>query len=258
MSDVHREREKMPVVSAAEQPVTDATIDLVELLYRLLGSWKLIICLALVFAVAAGVYTTYFVTPMYQATSTIYVLSRRDSAINMADLQIGTALTSDYIKVFKMWEVHEEVISNLNLPYSYGQMRGMLSVANEANTRMLDITITSPFAKEAAQIANEYAKVASQYIADTMSTDKPNIMSVALVPSNPVSPNRTKNIMLGFILGGVLAAGFVTLRMLMDDKYKTAEDIRRYAGLINLAVIPVESSDVAKSKKSSKAARRKA
>ena len=162
----------------------------------------------------------------------------------------------DYIKVFKMWEVHEEVISNLNLPYSYTQMRNMLSVVNESDTRMLDISFTSPSAQEAAAVANEYAKVASQYIADTMSTDKPNIMSVALVPSNPVSPNRTKNIMLGFIGGFVLACGIVTIQMLMDDKYKTAEDIRKYTGLVTLAVIPVEDANA--EKKRAKSAGRKA
>lgn len=250
MSDRQKRRTQTPSVSPAAQPVDGDTIDLIGLMYRLLGSWKFIVCMALVFTIAAGVYTLYFVTPMYQATSTIYVLSRRDSAINISDLQIGTALTSDYIKVFKMWEVHEEVISNLDLPYSYTQMRNMLSVVNESDTRMLDISITSPSAEEAAAIANEYAKVASQYIADTMSTDKPNIMSVALVPSNPVSPNKTRNVLLGFLLGGILAAGIVTLRFIMDDKYKTAEEIRMYTGLITLAVVPVEESDAGRNGKS--------
>lgn len=258
MSDRQKRRTQTPHVSPAAQPVDSDTIDLIGLMYRLLGSWKLIVCMALVFTIAAGVYTLYFVTPMYQATSTIYVLSRRDSAINMSDLQIGTALTSDYIKVFKMWEVHEEVISNLDLPYSYTQMRDMLSVVNESDTRMLDISVTSPSAEEAAAIANEYAKVASQYIADTMSTDKPNIMSVALVPSNPVSPNKTRNVLLGFLFGGILAAGIVTLRFIMDDKYKTAEEIRMYTGLITLAVVPVEESDAGRSKKSAKSGGRKA
>ena len=250
MADQQKRRTKAPAGSPAQQINNPAaTIDLVELMYRLLGSWKMLVCLALAFAIAAGAYTIYFVTPMYQATSTIYVLSRRDSAINMSDLQIGTALTSDYIKVFKMWEVHEEVISNLNLPYTYAQMRSMLSVANESGTRMLDITVTSPSPTEAAAIANEYAKVASQYIADTMATDKPNIMSVALVPANPVSPNKTRNIMLGFMLGLVLGGGIVTLRMLADDTYKTAEDIRKYTGLATLAVIPIENEpDEKKSK----------
>ena len=92
------------------------------------------------FAVAFGIYTSFFVTPLYSATSTIYVLSRRDSVISMSDLQIGTALTSDYIKVFKMWEVHEEVISNLNLPYSYKQMQQMLTVAYVGHNRYITFT----------------------------------------------------------------------------------------------------------------------
>lgn len=239
--------QREPVKNVPSSPVQPAgnaaTINLVELMYRLLGNWKLIVCLAVGFALIAGIYTTFFVTPMYEATSIIYVLSNRDSAINVSDLQLGSELTQDYIKVFRMWEVHEEVISNLNLPYSYTQMRNMLSVVNDTDTRMLDITVTSADPQEAADIANEYAQVASQYIAETMATDKPNIMSVALTPSNPVSPNRTRNVMAGFLLGGILAASIVTVRMILDDKYKTAEDIRKYTGLATLAVVPVEGSE---------------
>lgn len=244
MSEKQRRQSRASRATPAVQPAnTTNTIDLVELLYRLLENWKLILCLTLAFAIGAGVYTALFVTPLYEATSTIYVLSDQDSAINFSDLQLGTALTADYIKVFKMWEVHEQVISNLNLPYSYTQIRNMLSVVNDTDTRMLDIIIISPDPAEAAAIANEYAKVASQYIADTMLTDKPTVMSVALTPANPVSPNKTKNIMLGFILGGLLAGGIVVVQMLMDDKYKTAEDIRKYTGLNTLAIVPIDDSD---------------
>ena len=229
-------------VHSTRQPGNDGTeIDLVELVYHMLANLKLLICLALIGAIGAGLYTVFLVTPLYEATSTIYVLSRSDSAINISDLQIGTELTADYIKVFDMWEVHEEVISNLDLDYSYGQMRNMLAVTNDANTRMLDITITSPDPEEASMIANEYANVARRYISDTMSTDEPNIMSVALTPTSPVSPNKTRNVILGFLLGGILAAGIVTVRFITDDKIKTAEDIRRYTGLSNLAVVPLDS-----------------
>ena len=235
------------------------TIDLVDLFYRLLASWKLILCLALVFAVASGVYTIYFVTPLYRATSIIYVLSP-ESIVNLSSLQLGNALASDYIKVFDMWEVHEEVISNLNLDYSYSKLKSMLSVTNTSGTRMLDISVTSPSASEAAAVANEYAKVASEYIHETMAIDKPNIMSVALEPSNPISPSRVRNIALGFILGGMLAAGIVILRYMMDDKIKTAEDIRQYVGLSTLAVVPIQDeaeADIEPNKKNKKNQRRK-
>lgn len=255
MADQQRMQAQTIQPPLAAQP-EDTEIDLVELMYRLLGSWKLIGCLALAGALIAGIYTLCFMTPLYESTSTIYVLSRRDSAINMSDLQIGTALTNDYIKVFEMWEVHEEVISDLNLPYTYDEIQDMLTVVNDSNTRMLDITVTSPSAEEAAQIANQYAKVASQYIADTMAMDKPSIMSAALVPTNPVSPNKTLNIMLGFIVGALLAMGIVTVRMIMDDKYKTAEDIRRYTGLVTLAIVPVEESASESRKKENGGSRR--
>ena len=98
--------ENISAISVDVQPESEVTIDLVELMYRLLGRWKLIVSLAVLVALVVGLYTAFLVTPLYEATSTIYVLSRSDSAINMSDLQIGTALTNDYIKIFKMWEVH--------------------------------------------------------------------------------------------------------------------------------------------------------
>ena len=91
------------------------TIDLLELFMGLLAHWTLIAATAVVGAVLMALYTFFLVTPMYKATATIYVVSRNDSVLNFSDLQVGSELTSDYIKVFEMWEVHEKVISNLDL-----------------------------------------------------------------------------------------------------------------------------------------------
>ena len=251
-----RRKNEFPVTTVAIPDSTreddGVTIDLVDLMYRILASWKMITCLIVIFTIIAGAYTVYFVVPMYRATATVYVISPSDSVIDMSDLQIGSALTSDYIKVFDMWEVHEQVITNLKLPYSYKQMSDMLSVVNVADTRMLDISVTSSNAQETALIANEYATVASQYIADTMLTDKPSMMSVALVPSNPISPSTTRNCLIGFLLGAMIGVGIVTLQTIMDDKYKTAEDIRMYTGLPTLAVIPKEMPEKANGQKGKK------
>ena len=232
------------------------SIDLMALAYRLLANWKIIVITALIGAAIAAVYTLRFVTPMYQATAKIYVVGRSDSIISYADLQVGSQLTNDYIQVFKTWEVQEQVIADLDLPYSYKQMRSMLSISNPSGTRMLDITITSPKKEEAAEIANKYADVGRKYIAEHMSTDMPTIMSSALPPANPVSPSKTKNVALGFILGGLASAAVILLRAILDDKYKSAEDIRKYAGLVNLAVVPLEDSDVDIEKKNSTKSRR--
>lgn len=231
---------------AAEQD--EDTIDLLELALGLLEHWKLIAVTAVTGAVLMALYTFFLVTPMYKATATIYVVSRNDSVLNFSDLQVGSELTSDYIKVFEMWEVHEKVISNLDLDYTYNNMASMLSVTNTSDTRMLDITVTNPDPEEAAAIANEYADVGAKYISEKMKTDEPTLMSSARVPENPFSPNKAKNILLGFVVGFVLACGVVVVRILLDDTYKTAEDIRKYAGLVVLASVPMAENAQPKEK----------
>lgn len=224
-------------------PQQEDEIDLVALLMGVLEHWKLIAVTAVLGAVLAALYTIYMITPMYRAKATIYVVSRNDSVINMSDLQLGSALTSDFIKIFDTWEIHEKVISALDLDYSYGQIAGMLSVTNTDGTRMIDLTVTNADPKLAAAIANEYAEVGSQYIAEKMKTDEPTVLSTARVPANPVSPNKSRNIMMGFLAGFVLSAGIVVLRVLLDDTYKSADDIRKYTGLVVLAAVPLAESD---------------
>jgi capsular polysaccharide biosynthesis protein len=175
---------------------------------------------------------------MYEATSKLYVLSSDDSILNLSDLQIGAYLTSDYQEVFRTWEVNEQVISNLSLPYSYSGIQSMVTVSNPTDTRILYVTVRSTNPKEAADIANEYARVARQFIADTMATEMPTNFSVALEPTRPVSPNKTMNAMMGFLIGAVLCAGVVVVVFLMDDKIKSTDDVLKYTGLTTLSVIP--------------------
>ena len=227
------------MVLDAQHMEEEREIDLMELLYRLIEKLKYIVLSAVLCALIAGVYSFFVVVPMYQATAKLYVINSKDSALNLSDLQIGSFLTSDYQEIFKTWEVHEMVIQELGLDYTYGKLSGMLSVSNPPSTRILNITATSADPVEATDIANTYAKVAKKFISTTMDTAEPNVLSIALKPTTPVSPNKTMNVLLGFMLGALLAIGIITVQFVLDDKIKTADDIQRYAGLPNLAMVPV-------------------
>lgn len=216
----------------------EVEIDLMELFYRLIENAKKIIAAALAGMIIMGIYSFVLATPMYEATCKLYVMSASDSAINLSDLQIGSYLTSDYQEVFDTWEVHEMVLSQLGLDYSYEQLESMIEVTNPGDTRILYITVTSDDPQEAKTMANAYAEVASSYIAKTMKTDEPSILSAALLPTKPVSPRKTLNMALGLVLGAVVMMAIVVVQFLMDDKIKTAEDIRKYIDMPTLAVVP--------------------
>ncbi len=246
MEAAHRKRASDPPLVLVEntedaQNGQEKEIDLIELLYFLLGKFKYILLAAVFGAVLAFLYTLFLVTPQYEAKSELYVTNSADSVLNLSDLQIGSYLASDYIEVFDTWEVKQKVIDNLSLgsEYTYKALGGMVHVVNPSNTRILRITVTSPDPDMAMKIADEYAAVVRDYVSEIMSTEKPNILSSALKPVSPVSPSKTRNTLIGFLLGAVLLGAVFVVQFVMDDKIKSTDDILRYAGLPTLAVIPL-------------------
>ena len=222
-------------------------IDLLELGYELLDKLKYIVIAAVLGLVLSFVYTFFIVTPMYEAVAKLYVLNSDDSVVNLSDLQIGNYLASDYTEVFKTWEVNEMVRSNLGLQYTYAQLQDMVTVSNPKDTRILYITVSSSDPQEAMTIANEYARVVSDFVSRVMATERPNTLSEAILPSNPVSPSKTKNLMIGFLLGMLLAVGVITVHFALDDTIKSADDITKHTGLAVLSIVPMQGgSDVPK------------
>lgn len=218
-------------------------IDLLELLHALLDSLKYIALAAVIGGLLLGGYSYFFATPMYSSTASLYVISSRDSVVDLSSIQIGSYLTADYQEVLKTWEVHERVRENLGLHYTREQLEKMMTIENPTNTRIISIEIKSDSPREAADIANEYAAVASDYIAETMITDKPNVLSVALPAELPYSPNITRNSLIGFLLGGLAAAAVFTVRFVLNDRIMSSDDIEKYVGLATLATVPLLSED---------------
>ncbi len=235
---------------------TEVEIDLAELFLRLLDKWYIIVAAALVGTMISGIWTFFFVTPQYEATTKLYILNPDDSAINLSSLQLGSQLANDYTHVFSNWHVHEMVAEKLDLDYSYKTMQNMVRVTNPSNTRLLEITITSPDPQEAQLIANTYAAVAREFIAKVMKTVEPSLFQEARLPVSPVSPSKARNLILGFLIGAILAVGVITVLFVMDDKVRTADDITKLLGLPTLGVVTMQNSMHGENKRSGKGAKR--
>ena len=225
-----------------QQESEELEIDLVELLYRLLEKIKWLILAAVLGAVLAGVYTFRFVTPMYQSTAKMYILGSKDSVINLSDLQIGSNLTADYKEVFNNWHVSEMVLQRLgDETTTYSEIQRSISINNPTGTRVLYITATSPSPQRAADIANTYCDVAREFIAARMGTEEPSEFETARVPERPYSPNKTRNIAIGFLLGGIIAAAIVVIQFIADDRIRTGEMVEKRLGIPTLGLMPAES-----------------
>ena len=233
-------------------------IDLVELLGFFFRHIIWIILGFLAGAVIAGLVTFYLITPKYTATSKMYMVSSSSqSVVDLTDLNIGQSLSSDYVELLKTRPIIEGVIEEQGLSYNYNEMLNMLQLSVVSGTRIIAIKVTSPDAAEAMNIANALAEKGVSELPKLMETPQPHIAEYAIIPVNPSSPSLSRNVMIGALIGMILVLGILTIRFLMDDTFKYAEDIEREFGVMPLTVIPEGKIEGAESDKRTFGRRRK-
>ena len=218
-------------------------IDLMELFHVLLkNAWTLILCLVLGAAVAFGG-TKLFITPQYEATSMIYILSKSTSISSYLDVQLGQQLTVDFETLATTRTVVENVINELELDTTYEQLIDDITVENPSGTQILKIKVKNPDPVLAKDISNAMSEATANRIAEVMMTDKPTIADVAVTPDHPVSPSTKGNTAIGGLLGMLAAAAYLVIRALMDDTIVDKDDVTKYLGLTTLAAIPLNQDE---------------
>lgn len=225
-------------------------IDLWEIFLVLLGKFPLMIAVGLFTALTAFMCTTFIMTPNYESTTKIYILSRQNSDnVTYSDLQVGTQLTQDYAELIQSRFVLEEVIEQLGMDMDYSTLKEKVSVNTPADTRILSITVTDGNPVAAMRIANAVREASSVHIQNVMDIEAVNVAETANLPTEKSSPNVGKNTMLGGMLGVLIVAAITVIAYLTNDTIKTAEDVERYLGLSTLAIIPLNEGEKKSRKK---------
>lgn len=216
-------------------------IDLLELLMVMKKHLSAILMAGIVGLVIMFAYTSFLVTPLYSASSMMYVMPDNSNNMNsstLSDMQVGQQLTSDYSSMIKSHSFMEDVIKKLNLTIDYQQLLEKVEVTNPTSSRILQVTVNDPNPQTAADIANEMASVAESKLKEITGIQAIKIYEEAAVPDRPSSPSLKKNCALGLLAGIVLAMAVITILYLLDDTIKTEDDIEKYLGMTTLAVLP--------------------
>jgi capsular exopolysaccharide synthesis family protein len=81
-------------------------------------------------------------------------------------------------------------------------------------------------------------------VAGAVGTNNVAIIDRATVPGAPFSPSLSKNLLISLILGLLAAAATVAVLEIIDDTFKTPEDIEEQLGLPVLGIIPKSEGDI--------------
>lgn len=219
-------------------------IDVLELFHVLLDKIWVIILAGAVAALAVVAATILFITPQYQSTTKMYVLSKQDSnTLTSQDMQTSLSLTKDYAELIKSRTVTEGVITQLNLDMTHEQLLSKMTVDSATDTRILSISVRDADPYVACEIANAIRDVAANHIKNVMDIDAVKVVETANIPENKISPSIKKNGLVGGVAGVAIAIAIILITYLSNDTIKTQEDVERYLGLSTLGTIPMSEAD---------------
>lgn len=212
-------------------------MDLKDYARLLRRSWTAIAAFVLLGVLAAAAFSL-LARPTYTAQTRLFVAIQ--SAGSVAELQQGNTFTQarvqSYVETVKTPAVLQPVIDDLGLDMTAAQLAGSVTASADLKTVLLTISTTGSSPAEAATTAQAVGDSLINTVGDLESPTsggtspiKLSVVTPAVAPTAPSSPNLKQNLALG-LLGG-LAGGvvFAIARGTLDTKVRGESDVTRIA-----------------------------
>ncbi|MBE7001274.1 MAG: capsular biosynthesis protein [Ruminococcaceae bacterium] len=215
-------------------------IDLMQIVRNLLGNLKYIIVVTVLLGVLGYLGSEMLITPIYQASAKMIVNTRKDENQNVTNDQINSAknLVKTYAVIICSRDVLNQVITDLSLPETCGQLAKRISVSAVNDTQVMQITVQHPNRDTALAIASKFLEIAPNAIVEKVEAGSVKTVEQAYAGSAPVSPSSTRNAVFAAMLGFILSCVVIVVITLTDNTYKTDMDIQRDLNIPVLGVIP--------------------
>jgi len=199
-----------------------------------------ILAFIIIIALAVGGVAFYDLVvkgPIYQAQTTVVIAKsngtgvENSSAATLNDINASQKLATTYSEIAKSELVLNQVIENLGLHVSTGDLNKNLTVKALDDTSILNIAVKDPNAKLSATIANEIANVFAAQVKEIYKVENVTQLSIAMTPEKPANNTLTRDLILAVVISVVGVAGFAFIRFYLDDTVKHSDDIEKTIGL---------------------------
>lgn len=221
-------------------------IDLIQLWETLKKRWAIVVAIPLLAALTSGIVSFFILEPVYQASTTMIVgkkasdntAKQAEQLLDNSVLIANQQLAKTYGTIAKTRTVEENVISELGLTLTPGQLDGKIAVNPVKNTEILEITVQDTDPVLAADIANMMAKKFSDSVIQIKKVDSVSILDTAVAPTSPIKPKKAMNVLIAFMVGLMASVGLAFLLEFLDNTIKSTKDVEDILGLPVLGVIP--------------------
>ncbi len=177
-------------------------IDIISLLQR---KSRILLTLTLVAVITSGILNLFILDKVYTSTITLMISNQKSEEENISidydDIILGEKLVDTYSIIAKSDPVLEMIITELDLDISVKELSEQIIIRNQAEKRLIEITIQDNDPQRALDKANVFLDVFLWEIQDILNVNNVQIINSPKFPLNPTSPNVILNVLISFFAG---------------------------------------------------------
>lgn len=213
-------------------------MELRDVLATLRSAWWLPL-IGLVVGASAALGISLAQMPMYTATTQFFVSTSQVGTTSEAfqGSQFSQQRVSSYARVIEGKELASRIIQRLDLGLSNDELSSRISATAVPDSVLIDVSVTDPQPERAKQIADVLGEEFIGRVGELEPPREglPSLVRVEVsespeVPDAPSSPQTTRNVGLGALLGLLVGAGLAILRAQLDRSVKTPESAAEAVG----------------------------
>lgn len=188
-------------------------------------------------------------TPLYQASTRLFVSTT--SGASVSDLYNGNRLSQErvlsYTQLLMGETLAQRTIDRLQLNMTAAGLKAEVTAKSKPDTVLIDVSVLDASPVRARDIANS---LSDEFVVMARELETPSpgfrpearvvVEQRATVPSSPVVPNKTRNLAIGILLGGMFGICLALLRDLLDNTVKSQETLEQITGTGVVGYIPFD------------------
>lgn len=187
-----------------------------------------ILCGAAAFAVS-----NFLLTKKYESKALLYVENSQQTSdsVNINDINAAQKLVNTCQIIFKSSTMMDNLIANLDLPYTKDELDKMINAQSVNSTEVMQLTVESSDPKEAETIVNELVRLANIEFLRVIKSGSLEVIDYGEVDTSPSFPNVPLMTAVGVVIG--LAAAYVIafVNDMLDVAVKHDDNISKLYGI---------------------------
>ena len=220
----------------------EETIDVRKYFFILKKKIWIIVTSMIICGLISGIVSFFVLTPVYEANTSLIVNKEVENKLaemtTSDDLRFVQELALTYGEIIKSRTVITSTIDKLNLDMTYEALAEAVLVTNVSDTQIIKISVQHNNPLIATKICNTIPKIFSKEIQRVVKASGVEVVDKAIVPENPIKPNKIMNIAIAVVLGAMASVFVIFLIEALNTKIKEPKDIEEKLGIPVFGVVP--------------------